>query len=125
MSNAKNKKIMVADDDPAIVDALTLMLEFEGYEVISTINGSTLFAMEEDLPDLLLLDIWMSGEDGKEICHRLKSQEHTKHIPIIMVSASRDIEKSARECGADDFLPKPFQMDELLEKVGKHVNNLK
>jgi CheY-like chemotaxis protein len=72
------------------------------------------------LPDLLLLDIWMSGMDGKEICKHLKSQEVTKHIPIIMISANKDTQKIAFECGADDFIAKPFQMKNLLQKVAQY-----
>jgi DNA-binding response OmpR family regulator len=55
----KSKKILIADDDPSIVDALTLMLEFDDYEVLSTLDGSKVLEMQDDLPDLLLLDIWM------------------------------------------------------------------
>lgn len=108
---------MIADDDPGIVDAVEMLLEFEGYEVISTVDGSTVLDMKENLPDLLLLDIWMSGEDGRDICKRLKQAPLTKNIPVIMVSASRDIEESAIEAGADDFLAKPFEMNDLLKKI--------
>lgn len=116
-----SKKIMVADDDPPIVDALKLMLELEGYEVVTTVDGATAQDMKEELPDLLLLDIWMSGMDGRDICKHLKSQDETKHIPIIMISASKDVQKSAQEAGADNFLAKPFEMDDLLAKVSKHI----
>jgi CheY-like chemotaxis protein len=120
MSN-EQKTILVADDDPAICDALSFMLEEEGYRVLTTVNGATIYKMEKEFPDLLLLDIWMSGQDGREICKYLKKKEQTKDIPIIILSASRDIEKSAEEAGADDFLAKPFQMDELLKKVAYYV----
>jgi DNA-binding response OmpR family regulator len=113
------KKIMIADDDPGIVDAVEMLLEFEGYRVTTTVDGSTVLDMKEELPDLLLLDIWMSGEDGRDICRQLKATAATKNIPVIMVSASRDIEESALAAGADDFLAKPFEMDELLAKIEK------
>lgn len=108
---------MIADDDPGIVDAIEILLEFEGYEVTSTVDGSTVFDMKDELPDLLLLDIWMSGEDGRDICKKLKQLESTKNIPVIMISASRDVKDSAIAAGADDFLAKPFEMDELLKKI--------
>jgi DNA-binding response OmpR family regulator len=111
------KKIMIADDDPGIVDAVEMLLEFEGYTVTTTFDGSTVLDMKDELPDLLLLDIWMSGEDGRDICRKLKATTATKNIPIIMVSASRDIADSAMEAGADDFLAKPFEMDVLLKKI--------
>ncbi|HMG09804.1 MAG TPA: response regulator [Mucilaginibacter sp.] len=113
------KKIMIADDDPGIVDAVEIMLDFEGYEVSSTVNGATLLDMQTEFPDLLLLDIWMSGFDGRDICRELKQKKNTRGIPIIMISASRDIERSAYEAGADDFLAKPFEIDDLLGKIKK------
>lgn len=114
-------KILVADDDPAIVDAVQMMLELEGYEVDTTTNGETVYKIKEQFPDLLLLDIWMSGQDGREICKYLKNEPHTKHIPIIMISASRDVIDSAKKAGADDFIAKPFEMNELLAKVAHYV----
>ena len=117
----KVKKILVVDDDPGILDAIGIMLEFEGYEVQSASNSAALLSMENGLPDLLLLDIWMSGTDGRDVCRYLKQKESTRKIPIVMISASKDIENSAREVGADDFLAKPFEMDSLLEKIGKYM----
>ncbi|TWR23792.1 response regulator transcription factor [Mucilaginibacter achroorhodeus] len=116
------KRIMIADDDPGIVDAVQMLLEFEGYEVSSTVDGSTVLNIREELPDLFLLDIWMSGDDGRDICRKLKSLPSTKNIPVIMISASKDIEQSALDAGADDFIAKPFEMDNLLYKIGSFVN---
>jgi DNA-binding response OmpR family regulator len=113
----KPKKIMIADDDPGIVDAVEMLLEFEGYQVTTTVNGATVLDMKDELPDLLLLDIWMSGEDGRDICKKLKHEAATKNIPVIMISASRDIMESAMASGADDFLAKPFEMNDLLQKI--------
>ncbi|WP_461453299.1 response regulator [Mucilaginibacter sp.] len=118
----KHKKIMIADDDPGIVDAVEMILEFEGYQVTSTVDGSTVLDMRDELPDLLLLDIWMSGEDGRDICKKLKQDPLTKKIPIIMISASRDIRQSAMDAGANDFLAKPFEMNELLQKIEELTN---
>lgn len=115
------KKILVADDDPAILESLCLILEEFGYEVDSTVDGETIYKMKKDLPNLLLLDIWMSGQDGREICRYLKNEDTTKSIPVIMISASRDIGRSTLEAGADDFLPKPFDMHALLEKIEKWI----
>lgn len=119
MNNETPIKILVADDDPAILDSIKMILELEGYEVTTTVDGATIGRMFEEQPDLLLLDIWMSGQDGKDICRALKAQDTTRHIPIIMISASRDVAESARDAGADDFLTKPFEMEELLLKVKK------
>jgi len=115
------KTIMIADNDPGIVDVLTLMLEDAGYEVETTDDGQTVKDIKEHLPDLILLDIWMAGFDGREICKYLKSQKLTKHIPLIMISANKDTEEIAKEAGADTFIAKPFEMNELLAMVDKYI----
>src|ERR1700759_1190279 len=115
------KKILLVDDDPAILDSISLLLEFEGYQVVATSNTSALLTMETDLPDLLLLDIWMSGADGLDICKQLKQKSATKNIPIVLISASREIEKSAKDAGANDFLSKPFEVDDLIQKVERYI----
>lgn len=114
------KKIIVADDDNDIVNVLTIMLEDAGYEVRSTDNDHLLKMVSDYLPNLLLLDIWMGGMDGGDVCKHLKSQKTTKDIPIILISANHDTQKIAQEAGADDFIAKPFDMDDLLKKVAKY-----
>jgi DNA-binding response OmpR family regulator len=115
------RKVLAADDDPAILEVFTLILEDAGYEVKATVNGQTEQMAREFLPNLILLDIWMAGMDGRNICKSLKHHKLTKHIPIIMISANKDTKNIAREAGADDFMAKPFEMDELLTKVTKYV----
>jgi DNA-binding response OmpR family regulator len=115
------KKILIADDDPAILDAISLILSDEGYVVDTTSDGDTPRRIQNELPDLLLLDIWMSGVDGRDICRYLKSQETTRGIPIVMISAMKDAEKTAIAAGADDFLAKPFDIDDLLQKVKAYL----
>jgi DNA-binding response OmpR family regulator len=116
-------KVLVADDDAGIVDALQMVLEEADYEVDTTTDGHTVRRVEHSRPDIILLDIWMSGEDGRDICRFLKSKQKTQDIPIIMISATGDLANSAKAAGADDFLPKPFHMDHLLEKVEKHIKS--
>jgi DNA-binding response OmpR family regulator len=116
------KRVMIADDDPGILDAVEAMLEFGGYQVSSTPNGATLLEITDDFPDLLLLDIWMPGTDGRDVCKQLKAQESSRKMPIIMISASTELERSAKEAGADDFMEKPFDMDELLQKIEYYLN---
>lgn len=111
------KKIFIADDDAAIVDATSLMLELMGYDVASTLNGSAILEAMQPRPDLLILDIWLSGIDGRDICRQLKSDPATKDIPVLMISASREIKNSAMDSGADDFMAKPFEMQLLFQKI--------
>ncbi|RZK35125.1 MAG: response regulator transcription factor [Hymenobacter sp.] len=120
--NLSQKRILIADDDPGIVDAVEMLLEFEGYDVSTTLTGSTVLSLNDNLPDLLLLDIWMSGEDGRDICKKLKEDTSKKHIPVIMISASKDVKESAMKAGADDFLAKPFDMNDLLKKIEALIN---
>jgi CheY-like chemotaxis protein len=117
----EKKKIMVAEDDIDILEAMQIMLEDAGYEVITTPDGQIVQDMMGNLPDVLLLDIWMSGMDGTAICQHLKSQPRTQHIPVILCSANKDTEKLAKECGADDFITKPFEMMDFLRKVKKYT----
>jgi DNA-binding response OmpR family regulator len=116
------QKIMLADDDLGIVDSLSLILQEFNYTVEVTTDGEKL---KGDLTDvgLILLDLRMSGIDGKDLCLKLKKDPRTRTIPIIIVSANRDTEAIAAECGADDFLLKPFEMDELLGKVKRYIKH--
>jgi CheY-like chemotaxis protein len=116
-----SKKILVADDDPAILHSIKMLLEDEGYRVETAVGDKTAQAVKQHLPDLLLLDISMGGMGGRDICKQLKSQASTKHIPIIMISARQDTEKIAEEAGADDFVAKPFDIFNLLEKIEQYV----
>jgi DNA-binding response OmpR family regulator len=111
------KRILIADDDPGIVDAVEMILDFHGYHVSSTYNGTDVLTLNGNHPDVLLLDIWMSGCDGRDICRELKATAATRSIPILMISASKDIRQSAIDSGADDFIAKPFDMQELLFKI--------
>lgn len=117
------KKIIVVDDNPDILDALQFMLEYAGYEVKTTEKGEyaeNLHDMNGGLPDVIILDVLLSGKDGRLICQKLKSQEETKHIPIIMISAHPNARQSVTAVGADNFAAKPFDMDELLGKIAKY-----
>ncbi|WP_029286343.1 PleD family two-component system response regulator [Pedobacter sp. R20-19] len=116
------KKILIADDDEGIVDAITMILEVMGYDVEFTYDGGVVVDAVKNKPDLILLDIWMSGHDGRDICKLLKGDPQYQQIPILMISASRDIRQSALDAGANDFMEKPFEMDALLNKVKELLN---
>lgn len=119
-----NKKILVVDDDPDILDAIAFMLEDAGYELKTTEKGEYAENLQDkngSLPDLIILDVLLSGKDGRTICKKLKNQKETKHIPIIMISAHPDAEKSSKAVGADYFLAKPFDVNTLLSKVQKYL----
>ena len=117
----KKKNILVADDDEEVLHVLDMMLKTAGYSVTVMTRGEEVLAIKKDLPDLILLDIWMAGIDGRKICKHLKDQSSTKHIPVIFISANKDTEVMATHAGADDFIYKPFDMDDLLQKVAKYL----
>ena len=121
----KKMKVMIADDDLGILDSMKIMLEDEGYQVNTTTNGQDVKGLCDkllELPDILLLDIWMSGMNGQDICKYLKSNKSTQHIPIIIISANKDTEAIAKQCKADGFLKKPFEMNELFKKINFFLN---
>lgn len=117
----KSKKILIVDDDVAILDSLGLLLDFEGFDVKAFERGSEIFNCIEDSckPDIILLDMWLSEEDGRDICKKLKSDDKTKNIPVIIMSASRGLENTAIESGANAFIPKPFEIDDVLSKLNQ------
>lgn len=117
----KNKKrILVCDDDPDILEVMKIMLTDEGYTVGICDDESGIFKVIDSFaPDLLLLDIWMSKIDGREILKKLRSSDKNANIPVILVSALNETEMAAKETGANDFLKKPFEMSDLLSKVKK------
>ena len=115
---SQKQSILVVDDDPDILDFLHDLLELEGYRVAVSMKGEYLETLPNgDLPGLILLDMHLSGRDGREIVKHLKKQEETKLIPIIMISAHPSAEETTRQAGADAFLEKPFQIEVLLEMV--------
>lgn len=114
--------ILVVDDDEGIVEVVQIVLEGEGYVVRTATNKDDLQNIANDLPDLILLDVLLSGDDGRDICRKLKSDESTKHVPVIMLSAHSDASKVADAGGADDFLEKPFDVDVLIETVARHLS---
>jgi two-component system, OmpR family, response regulator VicR len=115
------KRILIVEDDGAIAEMVQLMLQGEGYDVDMQTDVQMALNMQEPLPDLLLLDIRLSGADGAAICRQLKSQERTRHLPIILISAMPQTVGITRETGAEAFLAKPFAMQEFLTLVAHYM----
>ena len=116
------KKILVCDDEPYILMALTDAVEMEGYECVTAINGKeALQKARETLPDLIMLDIMMPFMDGFEVCRELKADAATRDIPVIMLTAKSqqiDIQKG-KDAGADDYITKPFRPSTLRKKFNE------
>lgn len=111
------KRIIIADDDPAIQDALHMMLEHKGYEVTVLGSGGPLLDGTFTPPHLFILDKQLPGVDGLDICRYLKGRAATKDIPVLILSASPQIREQATAACADEFLEKPFKMQELRQAV--------
>ena len=112
--------VLVVEDDEAIVSLLKYNLEKEGYLVRTTDDGEeALWMIEEDKPDIILLDWMLPGLTGVQICSRLRKNNETKHIPIIMLSAKgEEMDKiEGLESGVDDYLVKPFSPRELIARI--------
>jgi len=117
------KRILVIDDDDAILDAFEIGLTDAGYHVkTNRKNGEIYENIKKYAPDLIILDVLLSGMDGRDVSIQLKKQKRTKHIPIIMVSAHPDAKRTSLESGADYFLEKPFDMLNLLAIVKKYTH---
>src|SRR5262245_5854194 len=111
-------RILVADDERAVREALRRVLEAEGYEVSFAADGSsTLDAFATTRPDAAVVDVMMPRPDGLEVCRRLRATGNT--TPILLLTARRDVSDrvAGLDAGADDYLSKPFEIDELLARL--------
>lgn len=113
-----NRNILVVDDDSGIGEMLKILLELNEYTVLVTEKpDETEHLIEKHDIDLVLLDKLISGVNGTEVCARLKSNAATAEIPILMMSALHEAGEKCRNAGASDFIAKPFDMEELLQKI--------
>ena len=118
------RKILLVDDAPAIVHAVSQILQVMGYEVITADGTEAMQIMTEQHPDLLLLDIWMSGCDGRDICRQIKGHEELCLTPVLFFSAHWDIAQIAEEVGADGYILKPFKMQDLLATIATTIEKV-
>ena len=115
-----SKRVIVVDDDKEIREIITFVLTRNGFEVTSASNGQQLHAMlVQFIPNLIILDVMMPGEDGYQICNTLRSNPQTRHIPVIIMTAhAEDIyERISVDLGAAVHMTKPFHPFNLLEQV--------
>ena len=121
MTDRKVRRVVVADDDPDIVDILTFNLTTAGYDVETASDGAEAFDLvSATLPDLVVLDVMMPKMDGLEVLAALKGEEATREIPVVMLTAkaSDSDQWAGWEAGADYYITKPFDLDELLRFIG-------
>jgi len=118
-----SKKILVVDDEPDLIRVTTFRLKKMGYNVITGINGQEAITLiQNERPDLVLLDLRLPIFGGLEVCKKVKADEKLKNIPIVLFTASTgSIEKTAKEAGADGYLIKPFSQEELDSELAKFL----
>lgn len=115
-------KILVVDDDIDILSVMEILLSMKGFDVEVISKGeNTIPKIESFKPDLILLDVLISGYDGRVICKQLKSNKSTCHIPVIMFSAHPGAAATIADYGADDFIAKPFDVNNLMQKVNDQL----
>ncbi|KXH81194.1 response regulator [Chryseobacterium kwangjuense] len=118
------KKILIFDDDTTILEVITIIFEENGYQVeISETSHDILEKVADFQPDVILMDNWIPKIGGVEATKLLKSHEEFKSIPVIYVTANNDIVRLAQEAQADDFVAKPFNLDDLEDKVAKYLKD--
>jgi len=111
-------RVLIVDDDPAVRDSLALSLEFEGYAVVTATDGEQALCRVGDAsPDLLIVDVMMPGMDGRETCRRLRATG--SRLPVLMLTARDTLGDRVMglDAGADDYLVKPFALEELLARL--------
>ncbi|WP_287587139.1 response regulator transcription factor [Candidatus Borrarchaeum sp.] len=117
-------KILIVDDEPDTVNLAKMILERDGYHVISAYNwDDAIKKAESEMPDFIYLDMVMPGKSGLEVCKILKAQPKTKKIPVVMFTAlGRDVDKKlSKEAGADGHFLKPFEAEDLIAEIKKHL----
>jgi DNA-binding response OmpR family regulator len=115
------KKILIIEDDESVQDTLQLILGRAGYQVEISSDGQLVYQDRSQWPDLFLLDKHVQRFDGLEICKYLKSNDQTRNIPVIMISATPGVEPLAMAAGADFFVEKPLNTSVLMAKVAEFL----
>jgi CheY-like chemotaxis protein len=116
-----DKKILVVDDESDLLKVILLRLKKTGYEVFGGADGQeALDLARQIIPDLIILDVYLPVINGDDVAKRLKKDDELKHIPIILISASSvALGERASKCGADGYLTKPYEHEELIGMVKK------
>lgn len=115
-------RVLLVDDDEGILEALQIAIESEDYEVLTTTKGEqSIDLAKKYYPNVVVMDLLLSGKNGSELTVELKSCGETRNIPVILISAHPGAEKTATDCGADEFLAKPFSLDDLLQRIAKYM----
>ena len=114
--------ILVVEDDPQVARLITLVLQRSGFDSQVVADGESALTRALSVkPSMIFADLTIKGMGGEELCSTLKSNPATQKIPYVVVSGDRDIAEKARICGADDYIGKPFEFDDLIRLVRKYA----
>ena len=114
--------ILIVEDDPQVARLIALVLQRSGHESEIVSDGATaLESARSARPGLIFADLSIKGMGGEALCSELKSDDATRQIPFVVLSGDRDIEEKALACGADAFLGKPFEFDDLIALVNRYA----
>lgn len=116
-------RVLVIDDDPDIGRMIKMLLEYKGYSV--TVLDRTEQAADiirNNGVNVVIMDMLLSGTNGIDVCTRFKKDSTIAHVPVIMISAHPDAKKICLQAGADDFLAKPFDMEEILSTIDQYIS---
>ena len=117
--------ILVVDDSSDILEVMQYVLEMEGHTVTSVRGRESLMEeLENATPDLIILDVLLHQDNGREICKLIRANESSKHVPLLLMSTNARLLKNPEECGATDTIAKPFHLPELTEKVRSAIKML-
>jgi two-component system response regulator VicR len=114
--------ILVVEDDPQVARLVALVLQRNGRDCQVVADGTTALSRAKEMrPQMIFADLTIKGMNGAALCTALKGQPETRGIPYVVLSGDRDIAEKARDCGADDYLVKPFEFPDLLRLVEKYA----
>lgn len=124
MTLSPPKRILVIDDDEDVMEILRIALSDEGFDVVFTNTAAAIATMEKLCPDLVLLDVQLSGPSlmGSDMCNKLKQRHVLHHMPLILASSGTNLERLAIDCDADVFISKPFDIFQLLVHVKRFLD---
>jgi len=116
------KKVVLVQDDKDILDIMDQVLDEEGFDVTASLTTEPIEKIDEIAPDIVVIDDHIKGtKRGSEIIEELKSDPETEDVPAILTSTSNELPKQAENCNADDYIQKPFDLDEMVEVVKRNT----
>jgi len=122
----KKSLILVLDDDPDICIMIKMVLDYYGYDAMDAENEENAKKIISSNPvDLVIMDMLLSGTNGTDICRQLKHDKETSSIPILMFSAHPTAKETCLAAGADDFISKPFEMSDMMDKISSFLERKK